>query len=62
MAQSTINAAFELARQHGFTEALRMAEAWRDSNAAGSVTFALHNELCKQLREFAAAGAMFRTF
>jgi hypothetical protein len=52
--------AFELVRMHGFEEAQRMAAAWRDANAPGTISFALHNQLCKKLREFATVGAMYR--
>ena len=53
-------AAFELVRQHGLIEAKRIADARRDANAEGTMTFALHNEVCKRVAEFAAYGAMFR--
>ena len=59
-AQAT-NSAFELVRQHGFAEAQRLCEQWRDNSAQGTATFALHNAVCKKLREFATVGAAFRT-
>lgn len=52
--------AFELVRKHGFSEAARLSAQWRDMNAEGTVSFALHNAVCKRIAEFAAAGACFR--
>jgi hypothetical protein len=59
--KTTENAAFELVRKHGFSEALRLARHWRDMNSPGTASFSLHNKLCKQLHEFASVGAMFRS-
>ena len=53
-------AAFELARVYGLDGAQRIAAERRDANAQGSVTFALHNEVCKALHAFATAGSMYR--
>ena len=52
--------AFELVRKHGFTEAQRLANGWRDMNAPGTASFSFHNQLCKQLHDFATVGAMYR--
>lgn len=52
--------AFDMARQHGFIEAKRLAAQARDNNAPGTMSFALHNQVCRKLAEFAAAGTMYR--
>ena len=58
---NTVNAAFELVRKHGFVAALKMSEKMRDANSEGTASFAMHNAVVKQLREFATVGAMYRT-
>jgi hypothetical protein len=60
--KQTVNQAFELVRKHGFIEAQRLATQWRDMNAPGTASFAMHNALCKQLHQFATVGAMYRRF
>ena len=60
MDKHTVTAAFELVRKHGFVEAQRLAEQWRDMNSPGTTSFCLHNALCKQLQEFASVGSMYR--
>lgn len=52
--------AFELVRKHGFIEAQRLCAQWRDMNAPGTASFVLHNEVCRQLADFATVGAMYR--
>jgi hypothetical protein len=52
--------AFELARVHGLDAALRMAARWRDANAPGTISFALHNAVHRALLDFKASGSMFR--
>ena len=52
--------AFELCRTHGMTEALKIAEQRRDQNAQGTVSFSMHNETCKVIRQFIASGSMYR--
>lgn len=58
--RQTVISAFELIRKHGFAEAERLSAKWRDSNAPGTMSFALHNATWKQVREFAAGGSMYR--
>lgn len=58
--KSTVIAAFELVRKNGFIEAQRLSAQWRDMNAYGTTSYALHNAVCKQLAEFATVGAMYR--
>jgi hypothetical protein len=60
MDRQTIISAFELVRKHGFTEAQRLSDQWRDMNSPGTTSYAMHNAVCKQIREFATVGAMFR--
>ena len=55
-----VAAAFELVRKHGFIEAQRLSDLWRDENSEGTASFALHNAVCKQLREFATVGTCYR--
>lgn len=54
------NAAFEMARMYGFDDAIRRCEAMRDANSPGTISFALHNEVCRALRQFKRDGAMSR--
>lgn len=56
------NAAFEMIRKHGFEEAGKLSQAFRDANSEGTATFANHNAVCKQIACFAASRTMFRTF
>jgi hypothetical protein len=57
--QITIQA-FEMVRKHGFVEAKRLAKEHRDMSSEGTMSFALHNAVYKQICEFATVGAMHR--
>ena len=60
MDKQTVIAAFELIRKHGFTEAQRLSDGFRDMNAQGTISYALHNAVSKQIAEFADSGSAYR--
>jgi len=58
--KQAVNSAFEMVRKHGFVEAERLCKQYRDMNSWGTTSYALHNEVCKAIADFATVGAMYR--
>ena len=52
--------AFELVRKHGFIEAKRLSDSWRDLSSFGTTSYALHNAVSKLLADFATVGTIYR--
>jgi hypothetical protein len=53
--------AFDMIRRHGFTEARRLCERFRDMNSEGTASYAMHNAVLKKIDLAATVGAVWRS-